>query len=361
MGCRRLINARTSQSSQAGSSSAGQAQNQEIEDIQGIRNFFLNAVRNSVENAPAIDAVVLFQQVMGALRAAQVHEYYCGLIQGWTAETLDLNSISIDRASVQSLLGGQPRIPEEESQPEPPAAEGSKPKRRSRKKLDERILELVPKAMAAGFGLSREECDGIGKRTGGSLALKALVDNAEKLSGLEFAGEKPGTKEKLTKADILKILGNNGAAQAVQALLDNAEKLSGLEFAGEKPGTQEKLTKADILKILGHDGAAQAVQALVKEDEEGRTGAEKLSGLEFAGEKPGTQEKLTKADILKILGNNGAAQAVQALLDNAGEAVGSGVRRREAGHPGEAHQGRYPQDPGQRRRRPGGAGAGEGG
>ena len=55
----------------------------------------------------------------------------------------------------------------------------------------------------------------------------------------------------------------------------------------------------------------------MKEDEEGRTGAEKLSGLEFAGEKPGTQEKLTKADILKILGNKGAAQAVQALLDNA--------------------------------------------
>src|SRR5271155_4666090 len=82
-GLQRLIAARTSQSSQAGSSSAGQAQNQEIADIQGIRNFFLNAVRDSVANAPAIDAVPLFQQAVGALRAAQVDEYYCGLIQGW--------------------------------------------------------------------------------------------------------------------------------------------------------------------------------------------------------------------------------------------------------------------------------------
>jgi hypothetical protein len=112
-GLQALIRARTSQSRQAGSSSAGQAQNQEIEGIHGIRNLFLNAVRNSVAYAPAINAVALFQQVMGALRADQVPEYYCALIQGWVENRAGVQSNPIeilDSPEPESALSGGVRV-----------------------------------------------------------------------------------------------------------------------------------------------------------------------------------------------------------------------------------------------------------
>ncbi|OWK21037.1 hypothetical protein AJ88_22255 [Mesorhizobium amorphae CCBAU 01583] len=83
----------------------------------------------------------------------------------------------------------------------------------------------------------------------------------------------------------------------MQTLLKNAESLAKLELGGQK------FAKHDILKILGNIGAAQAVQALLDN-------AEGLAKLEFSG------QKLSKDDILQILGNNGATQAVHALLEN---------------------------------------------
>ncbi|OWK21036.1 hypothetical protein AJ88_22250 [Mesorhizobium amorphae CCBAU 01583] len=47
----------------------------------------------------------------------------------------------------------------------------------------------------------------------------------------------------------------------MQALLKNAEALAKREFGGEK------FSRHDILKILGNSGAAQAVQALLKNAE----------------------------------------------------------------------------------------------
>ncbi|WP_210328377.1 hypothetical protein, partial [Mesorhizobium caraganae] len=119
------------------------------------------------------------------------------------------------------------------------------------KKLHEELPESVSETMATGFGLSREECERVGIRTGGSRALKSFVDNAEALANLEFGGQKLG------KDNILKILRTKGAAQAVQTLPANAEALANLEFGGRK------LSKDDIVKILGNDGATQAVQTLL--------------------------------------------------------------------------------------------------
>ena len=207
----------------------------------------------------------------GVAVLAATRELVARLARGQAPEaaTLHLGDVVADRPVLQARLGGRRQNAVEESHPEPaPSSDpGLKPKRRSRAKLDEKIAGLVPQAMAAGFELSREECERIGKRSGGSLALKALVDKAEALSGLAFAGETPGETDKLGKADILKILGNNGAAQAVEALLKHAGALSALAFAGDKPGETEKLGKADILKILGNDGAARAVEALLQHAE----------------------------------------------------------------------------------------------
>jgi hypothetical protein len=87
--------------------------------------------------------------------------------------------------------------------------------------------------------------------------------------------------------------------QAVQALL-------ALEFAGAAPGETEKLGKADILRILGSAGAAQAMRAAVEQ-------GPALLAMQFEG-----GDRLGKADFVRILGNDGAAQVVRALIQNEG-------------------------------------------
>jgi hypothetical protein len=75
-------------------------------------------------------------------------------------------------------------------------------------------------------------------------------------------------------------------------------------------GGQQRLDKADFVKILGNDGGAQAIKAAVEH-------RQALLAMTFDDGKGGEQ-RLDKADFVKILGTSGAAQVVKALLDKRG-------------------------------------------